>query len=228
MKRIIVVQSNLLVLPLVQKTIQSTFPKLNDSVSYQSNFEKTLDEIPRYGKLTVICSDMFYDEDNVKFSGKEKNGSKLAEEIKKINSQAKVYVFSMYKPKPEFIDGFYAKSQGSDNTLKEIVAIFWDLGLDKETASSEKVDKKVIKIKRITQSNLEAICYLLGLTFARFEKLDECVQVYFKDRDGALIIEESGKIFIGRLPHDNEPVNTIPVVLYLEANFLLNPEASTI
>ncbi|MFA6417213.1 MAG: hypothetical protein WCW61_03420 [Patescibacteria group bacterium] len=215
-----------MVLPLVQKTIQSVFPKLNDVVSYQGDFEKTLKEIPKNGELVVITSDMFYDQDNVKFSGKEKNGSKLAEEIKKINHAAKVYVFSMYKPKPEFIDGFYPKSQGSDNTLQEIVAIFIDLGLDKEIAPPKKADK-VIKLDSIGKENLETICQLLGLAFGRFENLGECIQVYFKENgkeilDRCLAINETGEIFICvDLPGDNIIVNTVPVVLYLHSQNLL-------
>lgn len=224
MRKIFVVQSNPRVLPLVQKTIQSAFPKLNEIVSYQGNFEKTLKEIPKNGELVVITSDMFYDEDNVRFPAKEKNGSKLAEEIKKINSQAKVYVFSMYKPKPEFIDGFYPKSQGSDNTLQEIVAIFIDLGLDKEIAPSEKADEKVIKLDSISKDDLEAICHLLGLTFLRAKNLDESIRVYLQDLNGELVIKDSGEIFIWRnnMPEDNiYVVNTVPVVLYLHSQNLL-------
>jgi hypothetical protein len=231
MKKIIIVQSNPLVLPLVQKTIQSTFPKLIEAVSYQSNFEKTLNEIPKKGELVVITSDMFYDTDNVRFPAKEKNSSKLAEEIKKINPAAKVYVFSMYKPKPEFIDGFYAKSQGSDNTLKEIVAIFWDLGLDKETTPPEKVDKKVIKLSFISKDDLEIICGLLELTFLRAKNLDESIRVYLQDFNDELVIKDSGEIFIWRnnMPEDNiDVVNTVPVVLYLQSRDLIVSESTKI
>lgn len=128
MKKIIVVQSIPEVLELVREKISATFPHLN-KVLYQSNFEKTLAEISEDEEIVVIASDSYHDAEDILFKSAEKNGNKLAEEIKKINPIAKVYIFSMYEPKREYIDGFYQKSQLGDNTLEEIVEIFIDLSL---------------------------------------------------------------------------------------------------
>ncbi|MHB8903655.1 MAG: hypothetical protein ACYC40_00935 [Patescibacteria group bacterium] len=131
MKKIIVVQSFPEVLGLVKAKISATFPNLNGRVLYQSNFEKTLAEISKEEEMIVIASDSYHDAENILFKGEEKDGSRLAEEIKKINPEAKVYVFSIYEPKREYIDGFYKKSRLGDNTLEEIVEIFLDLGLNR-------------------------------------------------------------------------------------------------
>jgi len=229
MRKIFIVQSNPDVLKLVREKIQSVFPELKNAVSYQGDFEKTLTEVPKDGELVVITSDQFHDKKNVKFSDQEKDGSKLAEEIKKINARAKVYVFSMYDPKPEHIDGFFKKSWGSNNTLEEMVGIFLSLGLDKESAPPEKVDKRVIKIDEISEEDLAFICHLLELTFMRFKNLSESLRVHLKDLNEELVIKDNGEIFIWRnnMPEDNiDPVNTVPVVLYLQARGLIITEAT--
>jgi len=130
MKRVMVVQSSPIVLELVKKRISAIFPHLRDYVSYQSNFEKTLEEIPKKGEIIVIASDSYHDDKNIRFLDEEKDGNRLAEEIKKINPEAKVYIFSMYEPRHGYIDGFYKKSHLGDNTLDEIIEIFIDLGLN--------------------------------------------------------------------------------------------------
>lgn len=232
MKKIIVVQSNPEVLKKVREKMRTIFPELNEAISYQRDFENTLNEIPTDCELVVITSDQFHDERNVKFSEQEKDGSKLAEEIKKINPAAKVYVFSMYDPRPEHIDGFYKKSWGSDNTLEEIVTIFLSLGLDKESPAPEKKDERVIKVDEINEEDLAFICHLLDLAYTRFENLGECFQIYFKkagqeSADRCLVIHEDGRIFICvDLPADNIIINTVPVVLYLQARGLLVLEAT--
>lgn len=133
MRKIIIVQSIPMVLRLVRERIGWVFPELEDVVVYQSDFETTLNEIPQDGEFVVITSDQFYDESHVKFTAKEKDGNKLAEEIKKINPKAKVYCFSGYEPPLTHLDGLYHKSADGDNTVEEIVFIFMDLGLDKES-----------------------------------------------------------------------------------------------
>ncbi len=235
MRKIIIVQSNPEALKLIREKLRTVFPELNDVISYQRDFENTLNEVPKDCELVVITSDQFHDERNVKFSDQEKDGSKLAEEIKKINPAAKVYVFSMYDPRPEHIDGFYKKSWGSDNTVEEMVGIFLSLGLNKESAEAaetETADKRVIKVDEINEEDLAFICHLLGLTFGRFENLGECIQVYFKENgkeilDRCLVINETGKIFICvDFPGDNIVVNTVPVVLYLQARGLIVVEGT--
>jgi hypothetical protein len=138
MKKIIIVQSIPDALELIRKKIGVTFPHLDSCVFYHSNFEKTLETIPKDEDIVVIASDSYHDEKDILFSRKEKDGSKLAEEIKKINPQAKVYIFSMYEPRSAYIDGFYQKSQMGNNTVNEMIDIFIDLGLDtqnKDTAA---------------------------------------------------------------------------------------------
>jgi hypothetical protein len=126
--KVIVVQSISQALEMIEKKIREVFPLL-DNVIYESNFEKTLQIIPTEEEIVVITSDMFHDDKDELFERQEKDGSKLAEEIKKINPKAKVYVFSTYEPRPEYIDGFYHKIQGGDNTGNEIIKIFMDLKL---------------------------------------------------------------------------------------------------
>ncbi len=129
MKKIIVVQSIPYVLEMVRELLGTIFPQLSALISYQSNFEETLKIIPRDEELTVIASDFYYDSEDVVFVNREKDGSRLAEEIKKINPSAKVYIFSTSAPRPDYIDGFYEKGRGGDDTLKDIVNIFYDLKL---------------------------------------------------------------------------------------------------
>ncbi len=100
-----------------------------DNVIYESNFEKTLRIIPKDEEVVVITSDMFHDLKDELFKSSEKDGSRLAMEVKKINPKAKVYVFSSYEPKMENIDGFFQKTQGGDNTATEIINIFYKLKL---------------------------------------------------------------------------------------------------
>jgi hypothetical protein len=130
MKRVLIVQSIPYVLDLIKSRLEETFPQLKSSISYYNDFEKTLAEFPKEGEVVVIASDSYHDPKNELFREEEKNGSKLAEEIKKINPLAKVYIFSSYEPDMDHIDGFYMKTAGGDNTLEEIVDIFFDLELD--------------------------------------------------------------------------------------------------
>ena len=130
MKKIIIVQSIPDALELVRKKIGATFPHLDSRVSYHGNFEKTLETIPKDEAIVVIASNGYHDEEDNLFDANEKDGNRLAEEIKKINPQAKVYIFSIYKPRPEHIDGFYMKSQAGDNTVDEMINILIDLGLN--------------------------------------------------------------------------------------------------
>ena len=130
MKKVLIVQSIPYVLDLIKSRIEEAFPQLKISISYYNDFEKTLAEFSKEGEVVVIASDSYHDHKNELFREEEKNGSKLAEEIKKINPLAKVYIFSTYQPDMDHIDGFYMKTAGGDNTLDEIVDIFFDLELD--------------------------------------------------------------------------------------------------
>ncbi len=113
-----------------QSVLEWAFPRLKDLVLYCNDFEQTLATFPKEGEVTVIASDSYHDLKNELFSEAEKNGNKLAEEIKKINPMARVYIFSTYQPRMDHIDGFYKKTRDGDNTLDEIVEIFFDLKLN--------------------------------------------------------------------------------------------------
>jgi len=126
--KVIIVQSIPQALELIEKRIREVFP-ISDNVVYENNFEKTLQIIPTDEEVVVITSDMFHDDKDELFKRQEKDGGKLAEEIKKINPKAKVYVFSTYEPRYEHIDGFYLKTQKGSNTENEIIKIFLDLKL---------------------------------------------------------------------------------------------------
>jgi hypothetical protein len=116
---------------MIKEEIGKVFPRLSGHVFYESNFEKTLNMIPKDEELVVIASDTYHDEGDFLFKDYEKDGDKLALEIKKVNPRARVYIFSTYKPKPGNIDGYFPKSRMGDNTISEIVDIFAKLGLDK-------------------------------------------------------------------------------------------------
>lgn len=130
MKKVIIVQSIPYVLDLIRLKIEEIFPQLKRSVLYHNDFEQTLATFPKEGEVVVIASDSYHDLNNELFLKEEKTGSKLAKEIKKINPMAKVYIFSIYQPNMEYVDGFYKKSNDGDNTLDEIVSIFFDLKLN--------------------------------------------------------------------------------------------------
>ncbi|MFZ4632525.1 MAG: hypothetical protein ACOYL8_05010 [Patescibacteria group bacterium] len=130
MKKIIVVQSVPEVLDSVSWNVKYTFPQLKDRLIFQSNFEKTLAELPKYEEIVVIASDYYHDDEHILFERTEKNGDRLAAEIKKINPLAKVYIFSEYEPKLGNVDGFYLKSQWGGNATEKIIDVFLDLGLN--------------------------------------------------------------------------------------------------
>jgi len=129
--KIIIVQSIPEALELIRTEISRAFPQLKDSVLYESDFEKSLALIPKTEGVTVIASQVFHDRKDQNFSKEEKTGDKLAEEIKKINPAAKVFIFSTLSPLSSFVDGFYQKANSGDNTPKEILQIFIDLELYK-------------------------------------------------------------------------------------------------
>jgi hypothetical protein len=130
MGTVFIIQSIPDALDLIKKKISIIFPDMHNII-YESNFEKTLTMIPVSDEIVVIASDYYHDDENIRFDRKEKDGSKLAEEIKKINSLAKVYIFSTYRPRKEYIDGFFLKSHHGDSVEDEIVEIFHKLNLSK-------------------------------------------------------------------------------------------------
>lgn len=130
MKKVVIVQSIPYVLDLIKLRIESVFPQLKNLVLYYNDFEQTLETFPKEGEVVVVASNSYHDQKNELFPKEAKNGNKLAEEIKKINSRAKVYIFSIYQPSMDYIDGFYEKTNGGDNTLDEMVDIFFDLKLN--------------------------------------------------------------------------------------------------
>lgn len=128
--KILVVQSIPYVLELVRERLDKAFPQLRECFLYESGFEKSLQLVTAGEDLVAITSDFFHDQDNVLFSREEKNSNRLAQEIKKINPKARVYAFSSYQPlSVEYLDGFFRKSSGGDNTLEEITQIVRELGL---------------------------------------------------------------------------------------------------
>ncbi len=122
MKTVMIVQSNAAWIPILVNAISAKLPKLTDYLICTDNFEFALDLVPKEGELVVVTSEMFHDRvsvhknrGNQKILDSEKNADRLAEEIKKINPKAIVYVFSEFKPsKHDFLDGFIEKTQGDE------------------------------------------------------------------------------------------------------------------
>ncbi len=128
--KMLVIQSIPYVLELVREELNIAFPQLNGQVLYESEFEKSLEVVPKTQDLVVITSDFFHDKEDILFRREEKNSGRLAQEIKKINPRARVYAFSSCQPlSAEYLDGFFRKSSGGDNTLEEITKIVRELGL---------------------------------------------------------------------------------------------------
>ena len=98
-----------------------------------SNFEESLSLIPKNEDVVVITSWMFHDDNDIKFTNKEKTGDKLAQLVKEdINTEAKVYLFSSYPPDSmRYFDGFYKKQHNGYKDAEEIVEILYRLHLIK-------------------------------------------------------------------------------------------------
>jgi len=111
---IIIVQSLLDELEVVQKSIAGKFPELAKEIVYNSNFESTLDLIPKDEEVIVITSNFFHDSQDIKYSGSEKSGNRLAQLIKEINPTAEVYVFAETEPRGSYINDFYKKKEYGD------------------------------------------------------------------------------------------------------------------
>lgn len=123
--KIIIVQSIPQVLELIKKKIQEEPRALLSDIVFEGNFENTLKIIPKDQELVVITSEWFHDSKDELFKSSEKDASRLALEIKKINPKAKVYAFSSCEPKMNHIDGFFKKTQGG----REIIDILKKLKL---------------------------------------------------------------------------------------------------
>lgn len=232
--KILVVQSIPYVLELVKEYLLKTFPHLNDVMIFSGGFEESLTLVAnrcQNEELVVITSDSFHDEDQKGFtpSGRwaegEKNSNLLAREIKKINSLAKVYAFSTFEPdQVDFLEGAFRKTQDGDHTIEEIEKIFIHLNL--HVAGVEQKSGYCIKIHEISKTDIILICRMLGLTFKNFELDNLSLRIYY-ERDGVapvrsyLLIDASGEIFIANYSKDDEIVNTVPIVLYLQSRNLL-------
>jgi hypothetical protein len=90
MKTILIVQSNTGWIPILANAISAELPSLTDYLACTDNFEFALKLVPKRGELVVITSEMFHDsvsehKDRVtkKIPNSEKNGDRLALEIKK-------------------------------------------------------------------------------------------------------------------------------------------------
>ena len=130
MKTIIFVQS-LSTPERMKKEIRKFSPELSEKVLYSTNFEVTLEMIPKEGEVVIITSDAFHEED-VHILNIDKDGYRLAELAKKVNSQVKVYIYSSYAPSKldedvNLIDGhFHKHKMGVEDEIPEI---FYRLGL---------------------------------------------------------------------------------------------------
>lgn len=129
--KIIIIQSIPDALELVKSEINRAFPNLKDKVLYENDFERSLTLIPKDEEITVISSQVFHDREDILFTWQQKNGDRLAEEIKKINPKAKFFLFSSVGPVSDHVDDWFPKSPGSYNVAKEIIQIFIDLKLNK-------------------------------------------------------------------------------------------------
>ena len=128
-KTLIVIQSIDSALDYLKKQQKQWLPELNEQVIYDTNFENCLELIPKNGKIIVIASNIFHDKENKKFERFAKNGGKLAEEIKKINPNSKVYIYSTDAPhNRKYIDGFFKKNCVGD-TREEIRDMLTQIGL---------------------------------------------------------------------------------------------------
>ncbi len=142
--KIIIVQTTPEGLEGVKKGIKRKFPELLNNITFNDNFESTLELIPKEGEIIVITSNIFHDKKNELLPSHEKNGNKLAELIKEINATAKVYIFSANYPYPdESIDGFYKKRSGGHKIDEDIVEFIRELRLAENLKVSEK--RRVLK-----------------------------------------------------------------------------------
>lgn len=130
MKTIIIVQTALGSLESIKKSVGKNFPQLKEKILYDNNFESALTLIPKEGEVIVITSNFFHDKNDILFNQYEKNGNKMAEEVKKINPASKIYAFSTdYLEEDDHIDGFYQKIHGGWEDGHEIIEIFYDLSI---------------------------------------------------------------------------------------------------
>ena len=147
--KVFIIQSVPEELKQIEIELLKIFPEKKDEMFFVGNFEKALDVILSINdEIIVLSSDMFHDFCNVKFKDYEKHGSKLAEEIKKINSKAKVYIFSSYEPMQKFIDGYFPKNYQS-SVGKQMVDIFYYLGLAVRPVEKNSLIKKIFKKCRL-------------------------------------------------------------------------------
>ncbi len=131
MRKIIIVQSLPEWISIIASKISKDIPLITPYVMYTDSFDHAIDLIPKDGELIVITSGMFHDiySDQreivtQKISDSEKNGNKLAQMVKEINQNAKIYLFSEYAPKEhEYLDGFILKSKFGDKNVSEIIKI---------------------------------------------------------------------------------------------------------
>ena len=115
----------------IKIAIESDLPKLMHRIIYSDSFEHALSVTPKDVNLIVITSGMFHDTyfkteiDLINTVPKsEQNGNKLAQLIKEININAKVYQFSELAPKNiEYLDGFILKIKHDDMNLHKVLRI---------------------------------------------------------------------------------------------------------
>ena len=129
MKTILIVQSVPVWMSILISAISAKLPELADFIGGTDSFDHALDLIPLKGELIVITSDMFHDQSSQhrksvtqKAFDSDKNSDNLAKLVKKKNKNAKVFVFSEFKPKTaEYLDGFIQKEHS--NQIKNITNV---------------------------------------------------------------------------------------------------------
>jgi hypothetical protein len=133
MKTILIAQSVPYWITVIIDAISGRLPDLADCICFTDSFDFALDLVPKQGELIVISSGMFHDSLSEKrktvaekIPDNEKDGDKLAEEIKKINPEARIYVFSEYEPfESKYLDGFIKKIKGNNReSLTNLLKIF--------------------------------------------------------------------------------------------------------
>jgi hypothetical protein len=117
-KKILIVQSNPRIFGYFQNLMLQEHPKIAKDALYAESFHEAIGKTPKECELIVISSNSFKSPDH------NKNGAMLAEEIKRINSNTRFYIFSKYQPeKSEFVDDFVLKNQFGDIETADILDI---------------------------------------------------------------------------------------------------------
>ncbi len=130
---ILIVQSLETNLDIIKNAIQEVFGEiLTEHIIYTDSFDGAVKLIPKSGKVLVVTSDWFHDEDKEggfetkTIPHKSKNANTLAGWIKTINPKAKVvcYAHSFERERKSLVDCFVKKSKNMMDVEKDMIKIF--------------------------------------------------------------------------------------------------------